>query len=412
MAFTKREKAAVKALVSCHETGKPVGNYSSLVVLSDGAGITYGSHQATHGSGSLYKIVKLYCDISQSDISKALYPYLAGLKTTTKKVAYSKDTTLKNLLKKAGSDPQMQYAQNKTFEVNYFEPAVQAVQGSGWVTPLALAVVYDSMIQGGWQTLRDRVTATGEKAWVKAYVALRRHWLESSKKSVVRSSVYRMKTFETLIANGNWSLDTPFVVHGATVKDSDLEAWIESDESSDPVVPVTPVQPDPVEDTSEDNSTPEDTDTPDDSATPEDTDSDGQDSNDSDDTESEDSGVDDTKPAPLIGETVTVKAGADAPRQSGLGTWWTTVTATATSLGVSVAGAASWFWGAITDPKSANFVMAIAILGAVIGAIYGLFYLITRYKTRSVQAQQQHEILLKQMELASRQDRYNVKVVR
>lgn len=43
MAFTKRNKAAVKALVSCHETGKPVANYSAIVVLKDDAGITYKS---------------------------------------------------------------------------------------------------------------------------------------------------------------------------------------------------------------------------------------------------------------------------------------------------------------------------------------------------------------------------------
>ena len=39
MSFTKKNKVAVKALVSVHETSKPTANYSAIVVLNDDAEI-------------------------------------------------------------------------------------------------------------------------------------------------------------------------------------------------------------------------------------------------------------------------------------------------------------------------------------------------------------------------------------
>lgn len=232
MAFTKRNRAAVKALVSCHETGKPIANYSAYVVLKDDAGITFGAHQATHKSGTLYKIVKMYCDITDSPLSKKLDAYVVGLKNPSMRHKYAADKNLKSLLIQAGKEPAMRFAQDKVFEVDYLEPATQAVLGSGWSTPLALAVVYDSMIQGGWTKVRDKVKPATEKVWIKNYVAARRKWLNSSSRQVVRNSVYRMTTFERLIANNNWDLNTPFPVHGVNVTDDHLAVWMASETPS------------------------------------------------------------------------------------------------------------------------------------------------------------------------------------
>jgi hypothetical protein len=109
MSFTKKQRAAVKAIVSCHETGRPIGNYSALVVLNDDAGITYGSHQATHKSGSLYKIVQMYVNISNSPVSKGLDPYVSGLKNPALRHKYAKDAKLKSLLREAGKEPAMRF---------------------------------------------------------------------------------------------------------------------------------------------------------------------------------------------------------------------------------------------------------------------------------------------------------------
>src|SRR5690606_12408173 len=119
----------------------------------------------------LYKIVHMYCNMSTSDTAKKLVPYLKGLSDPSQRHKYAANKTFKNLLIEASSEPEMRFAQSKIFETNYLEPAIQAVTGSGWSTPLALAVVYDSMIQGGWVTVRNRVKTASEKTWVKNYVA-------------------------------------------------------------------------------------------------------------------------------------------------------------------------------------------------------------------------------------------------
>src|SRR5687768_4871313 len=48
------------AIVSIFETGKPRGNYATVAVLNDGAGISYGIKQFTHRSGSLLQVIEKY----------------------------------------------------------------------------------------------------------------------------------------------------------------------------------------------------------------------------------------------------------------------------------------------------------------------------------------------------------------
>jgi hypothetical protein len=423
MAFTKKEKAAVKALVSCHETGKPVGNYSALVVLNDGAGITYGCHQATHGSGSLYKIVKMYCDISNSETSKALEPYLAGLKNAAKRFEYAKIAKLKTLLKEAGNEQAMRYAQNEVFDVNYFKPALRAVEGSGWVTPLALAVVYDSMIQGGWLKIRDRVNARNEKEWIKQFVAARRKWLASSSKQVVRNSVYRMTTFESLMAKGNWSLNVPFVVHGATVTNAHLSLWIAGEDiNKEPKdIPDAPsiVVSDEIQPLLEGNT----------EGIAEDeemqTDEENQPIEGEVKEPVEEDGAKVGEPVPdepaKEGEAIVGGRPNDQPviipkvepePTSGWKTWSTSVTGVLSSIGVSGAALGTWFWGAITDPTSSSFALVLVIIGIVAAGLFAIIYLIIRAKDKARREQHAHEIMLEELKLRSIPDRYNVKVDR
>lgn len=443
MAFTKKQKAAVKAIVSCHETGKPVGNYSALVVLKDDAGITYGSHQATHKSGSLHKIVQMYCNMSNSPVSKALDPYVAGFKNPALRHKYAQDTKLKNLLKAAGKEAPMRYAQDKVFEVNYFEPALRAVEGSKWTSPLALAVVYDSVIQGGWTKVRDRVKAPDEKSWIKAYVAARRRWLSSSKRGVVRNSVYRMKTFENLIARGNWNLDVPITVHGAKITDEHLAVWIATETPTREVVEIGEVATINVtppsanyfkgntegiaeEESEAGGSWAEEGDEPIESVDPIE--------------EPIEEPVENINEPDRGGLEEPVKAGEpapDAPAQegeaivggrpqdppiiieqkkiesaSGWRTWPTTITATLSGLGLSVGGCITWISGVELSEKAQETIGWIVIVGLVIAAVYGLFYLITRSVTAYANGKRKHEIELKELELRSMPDRYNVKLDR
>lgn len=228
MSFTKDARAAANAIVSCHETGKPIGNYSAVAVLPDGAGISYGTHQATHRAGSLYKIVKMFCDLSNSPVATKLRAYLPDLSVTgPSTVAKSAaDSKLKDLLRAAGEEQLMRFAQNRVFERNYLDPAIAACDGSSFTKALSLAVIYDSMIQGGYATVRDKVKATGgEQKWIAAYVAARRKWLANHPKPIVRKTVYRMETFEKLMSSGNWDLKPDFIAHGAKVTKDVLAFW-------------------------------------------------------------------------------------------------------------------------------------------------------------------------------------------
>lgn len=448
MAFTKRNKAAVKALVSCHETGKPVGNYSALVVLTDDAGITYGCHQATHKSGTIHKIVKMYCDISNSEVSKRLEPYIAGFKNPSLRHKYAADKKLKNLLIQAGEEPAMRFVQDKVFEVNYLEPAIQAVLGSGWTHPLSLAVVYDSMIQGGWTRVRDRVKGANEKTWIKKYVAARRKWLLSSSRPIVRKSVYRMATFERLIANGNWFLDTPFLVHGVKVNDDHLAVWIASDNPNRDItesgeaetINIEPPAPNyfngNTEGLADDNE----------SGGSWDEGIDIDDTKESYEEESVNTNIDSlnkeneqtvdivkeesesskneepiTDVSSQEGEVLVGGRPQDSPIilekpkeviPSGWKTWPTTVTATLSGIGLSVGGIITSVSGIELSPALQSIVGWIIIVGLVVAAGYTMFYLVYRMITRNREAQRAHEIALKELELRSMPNRYNVKLDR
>jgi chitosanase len=446
MSFTKKQKAAVKALVSCHETGKPIGNYSSVAVLTDGAGISYGIHQATHKSGSLYKIVNLYCQISTSPTAKALAGYLAFLRNPAKANSpHNRDTKLESLLKSAGAEQAMRYAQDKVFAQNYFEPAMRAVETSKWVTALALAVVYDSMIQGGWATLRDRVKASSEKEWIKQYVAVRRNWLANSKKAIVRGTVYRMATFEELIKNNNWSLNVPFFAHGVQVTEAHLEIWMAADDpTAQPIIAVAPVTPMSArspeikklmerntegiaeEDDASDDETaaadPESGNLADSSVlhpTPDEASETLPESN------VEEDGAKAGEPAPdvpakedeaVVGgrpndpPVIVPKVAAEPP--TGWKTWKTTITGVIGTAGISAASAFSWFVGAIKDPTSSKFILAVSLVGLLLAAIFGIIYLIIRAVTSARREKQAHEIALKELELHADPTKYNVKLDR
>src|SRR6185369_14541569 len=56
---------------------------------------------------------------------------------------------------------EMRVAQDEAAEELYLKPALDACGEMGFVMPLSLAVVYDSMNHGGWERIRD---LTGGKA--------------------------------------------------------------------------------------------------------------------------------------------------------------------------------------------------------------------------------------------------------
>ncbi len=232
MSISKSQKHAIDCILSIFETGKvpTAASYSTCTILRDGAGISYGKHQATDNAGSLDKIVQKYIAAGgvHADKLKAYLPQLAANETAKLNPSAPPDwaKNLVSLLKEAGADPKMQAAQDEVFDENYWNPAVTHAKAIGLTTALGYAVVYDTCIHSGpgrvathRAAFPQKSPANGgdEKEWVRAYVGARKAWLAGSSNALVQRTVYRMETFEGLMAVGNWSLATPFTVRGVKI---------------------------------------------------------------------------------------------------------------------------------------------------------------------------------------------------
>lgn len=233
MPVTPEQKKSIDAVLSVNETGKLPSPeaYSTVTVLADRAGITYGLHQSTDHSGSLDSIVLRYIDLGGA-LGASLRPYLDELESNASTAldpknlpAWTKD--LMNLLAEAGKDPVMQRAQDEIFDEQYWTPAVQRAAAMKLQTALAHLVLYDTCIHSGpgrIDALRKKFPeaspASGgdEHAWVKAFLNARRAFLSSNPNPVVQKTVYRIDSLRGLVDAGNWSLATPFTYRGKVVK--------------------------------------------------------------------------------------------------------------------------------------------------------------------------------------------------
>lgn len=225
-AIQTRAMAAARRIVSIFETGKKQGDSAAVAVLPDGAGISYGMHQATHRSGSLYAICQRYIQ-NGGEQREALSIFLPKLESrdaaTIQQMAGSEE--LKKLLREIGQSATMRTAQEQVFDELYMIPAARACARKGWSLPLSLAVVYDSFIQGGFVAVMasyKAATTASEKDAVLGYIVARRKWLAGSKLPIVRKTVYRPDTFKQLASDGNWALDTPMKIQGQVIVEADL----------------------------------------------------------------------------------------------------------------------------------------------------------------------------------------------
>jgi hypothetical protein len=229
--FSDRSKLIALAIVHVFETSKPLGDYTSVAVLNDGAGISYGINQFTHRSGSLYQVVQAYLAKNPVANTEIIARALPLLKLTTGEAIRqcSINAALKTALALAGQTPEMQAAQREVMVKRYLEPAIDACDGSHFTLPLSLAVIYDSINHGSYEKIRDRVAVDRsehpnaedfEKAWISDYVRERDQWLASVPR--LASTRYRTRFFLNQIRAGNWNLDLPISVQGVTLTDKVL----------------------------------------------------------------------------------------------------------------------------------------------------------------------------------------------
>lgn len=233
MSFTELDKLKAAAIVNIFETGRPFGNYAAIAVLNDGAGISYGISQFTHRSGALHAVVAEYLSLGGTTgraVLRSRLDLLGSADVRSVSVA-SSDVALKNALKAAGSTSEMRAAQWAVAAQRFLMPALNACSGSGFLFPLSLAVIYDSIIHGSWEKIRDRVripdarrrSPTFEKVWITEYVGERHRWLRSIPR--LRTTSYRTAFFLAQAAAGNWHLALPLNVHGRMLRSADISEF-------------------------------------------------------------------------------------------------------------------------------------------------------------------------------------------
>ena len=214
-----------KAIVSIFETGRPSGNYATLAVLNDGAGISYGIKQFTHRSGSLLQVVEKYLATNAAAGRESIESRLPLLKRSTKLAidTLAADGRFKQALKEAAETNEMRDAQDSVATERYMAKAVAECKALGLTLPLSLTVVFDSVVHGSWLSLSGHLGPVhDEKTWIKAYVEHRHEWLRSIPR--LRTTTYRTNFFFKEIARGNWQMNLPMYVHGYLLKTSDLPA--------------------------------------------------------------------------------------------------------------------------------------------------------------------------------------------
>ncbi|MEJ8859471.1 peptidoglycan-binding protein [Variovorax robiniae] len=228
--ITATQAAAAKAIINLFETGEVLGDYGNVTLIPGDTGhLTFGRSQTTLGSGNLALLLQQYCANLGARFGARLKPSLPRFAAIDHSLDI--DHKLQNVLRATADDPVMRETQDIFFDQTYWQPAVRAASKLGLNSPLATAVVYDGFVHGAWATMRDRTTqsagapaAIGERAWITAYVATRRAWLENNVRADLRPTVYRMDAFKRLIDQGFWALGLPLVVRGKEISQATLAA--------------------------------------------------------------------------------------------------------------------------------------------------------------------------------------------
>lgn len=224
-------KSAIDKILSIFETGKlPTKEaYSTCTILKDGAGISYGMHQATDKSGSLDKILSEYIKNGgvYADKLKEFQVKLSNNETTLSgSLQQLWVLDLIKTLKLAGADPIMQSAQDKIFNDLYWEPAVERANACKLNMPISFLTLYDTSIHSGpagIEKIRSMFPqfppskGGDEKEWVLAYINARKNYLLSSSNQLVRNSSYRIDEIKNLYDSKNFELKLPITIRGVKI---------------------------------------------------------------------------------------------------------------------------------------------------------------------------------------------------
>jgi hypothetical protein len=235
-------RPAIFAITSVFESGKP-GGRPDAYQNADAGIVSYGKHQATLQSGNLERVLNVYFRRSDSAASQSLRQEYTG-RVQRKEESLRHDARFKQLLLEAAHEPAMSKAQGEIFEQNFYRPTIAEARRLGVKTPLGLACLYDTRIQGGLQQVTGAVsqklgvTAVGqngpagvvdEQTWLRTFLDEREAWLNRladaraaqnrhTDAQWLRTSTFRVRELRQLLNSGNLQLAGEFSVRGQRIQ--------------------------------------------------------------------------------------------------------------------------------------------------------------------------------------------------
>lgn len=244
--------ATIDAIVGAFECARPFHYSRTARSSKDAGGFSYGTHQVSHTSGNLHKLLSSYVEWTDPkpdpDFARRVKSRLKDVYVKPKpsggdalrkwkaeleeqRLAMIRDDDLKSLLELAAQDPAMRKAQDAYFYKEYLKPALKQVKAAGFKNALSWAVAFDSAIHSGpgwWDSHKDEVSriagdGASEEAWIQAYISHRHAWLlkmaadNPEKYGILKDTVYRPNTFQALAADKNWDLALPVKAHSYTI---------------------------------------------------------------------------------------------------------------------------------------------------------------------------------------------------
>src|SRR4051794_17642119 len=152
------QKKTAQGIVNIFETGRLLGNYGAVVVVSGDRGhLSYGRSQTTLASGGLFILVNDYCNTSGAQFSDGLRPFLARVQAMD--FSLDNDLDLRSLLARAGADPVMRQVQDQFFDQAYWATAnrvaLKTLKSAPLTTSLGITMVYDSVIHGSFPLIKN-----------------------------------------------------------------------------------------------------------------------------------------------------------------------------------------------------------------------------------------------------------------
>ncbi len=224
------------AITSVFESGSPQGNPAAYQTYDAGI-ISYGKHQATLASGTLNRVMQSYFKRSTSGTSQALKNEF-GSRIAKMDPGLRNDGRIKELLLQAAAEAAMNEAQDEVFDQSFYQPAIAAAREYNVGSPLGLAALYDTQIQGGLYIVLPRVTerlgakigqaGITETKWIATFLDLREERLyrladqfedkgDAGTANALRISTFRVKEQRQLLQAGNLRLKGPLTIRGQQI---------------------------------------------------------------------------------------------------------------------------------------------------------------------------------------------------